>query len=336
MAATKERARARMRLLGGVRCALVELGYEEVETPALVPAPGQEPHLTAFEATFVPEVAPVAGGAAKTLYLHTSPEYAMKRLLADGWPRIFQICRTYRNGEIAAHHNPEFTMLEFYAAAHDYRATMDDLECVVEAAIVASAGRAQVGSLNCAAPFERLTVREAFVRYARVDPFVHDTATELRRAAQRAGVALGAQTGERSWDDVFFEIMLTAVEPAIGRARPTFLYDWPVSQAALARVRTDFPPIAERFELYAGGLELANGFSELNDSKEQRARLVGEQEERRRLGHPVYPLDEAFLEAVGRMPSAGGVAVGLDRLAMLATASQTIADVLLFPACDFT
>ena len=335
MAATKERARARMRLIAATRASLGQLGYEEVETPALVPAPGMEPHIAAFETPFVPD----RGDGARRLYLHTSPEYAMKRLVADGWSRIFQLCKVFRNGEVATQHNPEFTMLELYSAGHDYTGTMADLERVVEAAVRAAAGDAKLagplGPLNCAAPFERLTVQEAFTRHAGVDPFALPDPRKLREAARRAGVPLFPVSGEHTWSDVFFEIMLTAVEPHLGRERPTFLVDWPPSEASLSRLRQGTPTVAERFELYAQGLELANGFSELTDAAEQRRRLVAEQTERRRLGHAVYPLDEKFLAAVARLPECGGVALGIDRLAMLATGAQEISDVLLFPAAEF-
>jgi elongation factor P--(R)-beta-lysine ligase len=334
--ARKANARARARLQGEVRRVLGALGYEEVETPALVPAPGMEPHIQAFEAEFVPE----AGGGRTRLFLHTSPEYAMKRLLAAGLPRIFQLARVFRNGEVSPTHNPEFTMLELYRAGTDYRGIMEDLERLVDACARAlapdGAPRAIRGgvSLDLAAPFERLTVAEAFRRHAGIDlDACGADAVRLAEAARRVGIDPGPP-GE-PFDDVFFRVMLDAVEPRIGRARPVYLLDWPAPMAALSRLRRDDPPVAERFELYAGGLELANGFSELTDAAEQRRRLVDEQQQRRRLGRRVPPLDEDFLAALARMPEAGGVAVGLDRLLMLLVGAETIADVLLFPAHDF-
>jgi lysyl-tRNA synthetase class 2 len=332
----RRNARARARLSAAVRETLGGLGYEEVETPCLVPAPGMEPHVQAFEAAFVPE----GGGAPRPLFLHTSPEYAMKRLLADGLPRIFQLARVFRNGEVSRAHNPEFTMLELYRAGTDYAGVMEDLEKVVEAcaralspdgsARVARGGRA----LDLAAPYERLTVEEAFRRHAGVDlRACGGDAGRLAEAARRAGHDPGPP-GE-AFDDVFFRVMLDAVEPRIGLDRPTYLVDWPAPMAALSRVKRDDPSVAERFELYAAGLELANGFTELTDAAEQRRRLVAEQEHRRRLGHPVHALDERFLEALGRMPDAGGVAVGFDRLLMLVVGAGAIEDVLLFPGRDF-
>jgi lysyl-tRNA synthetase class 2 len=332
----RRNARARARLSTSIRASLSALGYEEVETPVLVPAPGMEPHIDAFCAPFRPE----GGGPERPLWLQNSPEYAMKRLLADGFERIFQLARVFRNGEVSRTHNPEFTMLELYRAGTDYRGIMADTERGIEAAARALSldGRARAAragvELDLAAPFETLTVAEAFRRHAGVDLGACDgDGARLAAAARVAGHDPGPP-GE-SYDDVFFRVMLDAVEPQLGRARPTWLVDWPARMAALSRVKADDPRWAERFELYAGGLELANGFSELTDAAEQRARLVEEQALRAKLGRPPYPLDERFLEAVGRMPPAGGVAVGFDRLLMLLTGAESIEEVLLFPASGF-
>ncbi len=331
-----DRARARARLSSEARAFLGGLGYEEVETPCLVPAPGMEPHLAPFEVRYVPE----GGGASRPLWLHTSPEYAMKRLLADGWQRVFQLSRVFRNGEVSATHNPEFTMLELYRAGADYRGVMEDLERLVEACARALSpdgaprGRRGGRDLDLAAPFERLTVDEAFRRHAGVDlAACLGDAAALAAAARAAGHDAGP--GGEPFDDVFFRVMLSAVEPRIGLERPTYLVDWPASMAALSRVKRDDPRWAERFELYAGGLELANGYTELTDAAEQRARLVEEQALRRRLGRPALPIDERFLEAVARMPDAGGVAVGFDRVLMLLAGAASIEEVLLFPAHEF-
>jgi len=345
MTTRRDRTRARARLSAEVRRFLAGLGYEEVETPSLVPAPGMEPHLHPFEARFVPE----GGGAARPLWLITSPEYAMKRLLAEGFPRVFQLSRVFRNGEVSATHNPEFTMLELYRAGTDHRGVMADVEQLVETcarAFAFPAGSERAArpgpggvSPDLSAPFQVLSCAEAFLRHAGVDLAAcigadgRGDGERLRAAAGAAGHDAGP--GGEPFEDVFFRIMLTAVEPKLGVDRPTWLTDWPASMAALARLRPDDPRWAERFELYAGGLELANGFHELNDAAEQRRRLVAEQEERRRLGRPALPLDEQFLTAVGRMPEAGGVAIGFDRLLMLLTGAATIQEVLLFPASGF-
>jgi elongation factor P--(R)-beta-lysine ligase len=317
--------RARQVLQRAIRDHLQTLGYEEVETPLLVPAPGLEPHIRAFEVPFVPET---DLGRPRTLYLHTSPEYAMKRLLADGSGPIFQICKVFRNGEVSAEHNPEFTLLEFYRPAADYRAIMDDLESTLAAAALAL-GRPEPFGRR---PYERVTVREALRRETGIDLREAADGPGLARAARGVGVRAAAEDG---FDDVFFRLFLERVEPRLGRDRPTFLVDYPASMAALARLSPHDPAVAERFELYSRGLELANGFSELTDAVEQRRRLEAERAFRIARGRPAYPLDERFLEAVGRMPPAGGVAVGLDRILMLVLGAERIEDVLLFPAHAF-
>jgi lysyl-tRNA synthetase class 2 len=294
-------ARARSALARKLRDALEQRGYLEVETPVAVPFAGQEPHLRPFETVFRPDLPVAPGGiaGARRLHLHTSPEYAMKRLLArEGFSRCYQFARVFRDGEVSRTHNPEFTLLELYAAPGGADSIMGDLEQILCAA-----------APSLRAPFERITCQEAFARYAGVDALSLD-------------------------HDRFTQVLLDKVEPGLGIERPTFLTEYPASHAALARLKPSDPRVAERFELYAGGLELANGFSELCDSREQRRRLTDEQEERRRLGREVFPLDEKFLAALDRIGEAGGVAVGFDRLLMLITGAKSIADVLLFPASD--
>ena len=344
MAATVEMARSRSRLARALRDGLEARGYLEVETPIAVPVAGQEPHLRPFETTFTPDLPVHADGVAapRSLHLQTSPEYAMKRLLAraPGFGRCYQLARVFRDGEISRTHNPEFTLLEFYAAPGDADAIMADLEQLIAQAAFAlrgamtapareGHGRGLKGpALSIEPPFERLTCREAFARYAGFDPLPLDT-DALAQAARTVGVR---PSPGASWDDLFAQVLLEKVEPALGLARPTFLTGYPASQAALAKLSARDPLVAERFELYALGLELANGFSELRDAAEQRARLEDEQRLRKSLGRAVFPLDEEFLAALPRMPEAGGVAVGLDRLLMLLTGAKTIAEVLLFPA----
>ncbi len=332
-------ARARARMSSALRSFFAEQSFDEVETPCLVPAPGMEPHIRAFEVPFVPET---PQGKAATLYLHTSPEYAMKRLLAEGFERIYSLGKVFRNGEIAPHHNPEFTLLEFYRAGADYHAIMDDLEQLVRRA--AAAVRTVPGHAPLKVPvagklvsleerFERLTVREALRSRTGLDIAVLTTAETLREEAEKKGFRFSP--GSLSFDDVFFQIFLTAVEPTLGIDRPTFLIEYPASMASLARLKPGDGMVAERVELYFGGVELANGFSELTDAAEQRERLVEEQQLRQRQGMPVYPLDEKFLAAVGRMPECSGIAVGFDRLLMLLMEVESIDQVLLFPAHEF-
>jgi lysyl-tRNA synthetase class 2 len=324
-------ASGRQALYAALRRFFAGRGYLEVETPLLVPTPGMEPHITAFEAPFVPET---DVGQARSLYLHTSPEYAMKRLLAEGAGPLFQLCKVFRNGEVSPTHNPEFTLLEFYRPHADYRAIMNDLEQAL-----AEAGRSVTGGEPGAdpafftrVPYERLTVRDAVLRATGVDLRACPDGLALKRAAEAAGVRTGDATG---FDDVFFHLFLQKVERGLGHERPTFLIEYPASMASLSRLKPGDPTVAERVELYAHGLELANGFSELTDAAEQRTRLVEEQALRKALGRSVYPLDERFLEAVGRMPPSAGIAVGLDRILMLLMGVSSITDVLLFPAHEF-
>ncbi|MGA9525632.1 MAG: EF-P lysine aminoacylase EpmA [Myxococcaceae bacterium] len=318
-------SRTRQAMYAALRRFFAGRAFEEVDTPTLVPAPGMEPHITAFKVPFVPET---AVGRKGNLYLHTSPEYAMKRLLADGCGPIFQICKVYRNGEVSQTHNPEFTMLEFYRPNADYHRIMEDLEYGL-AAVERDVGE---GDLFSRVPYERITVRDALFRETGIELEACPDAESLKRAAEPLGIKFGKKD---TFDDVFFRIFLEKVEPKLGHERPTYLIEYPVSMAALARACPENPSVAERFELYANGLELANGYSELVDAAEQRRRLEEEQALRRKMRRAVYPIDERFVEAVGRMPPSGGVAVGLDRILMLLTNSERIEEVLLFPAWEF-
>ena len=330
-------ARARSALARKLRDSLEQRGYLEVETPIAVPVAGQEPHLRPFETTFTPDPPIPPGGieGARRLHLHTSPEYAMKRLLArDGFSRCYQLARVFRDGEVSRTHNPEFTLLEFYASPGSAATIMADLEqlifaCAAEAPARKGHGRGS-GKVSLRPPFERLTCREAFTRYAGFDPLALDAAA-FAQAARACGVRPAA---DASWDDLFTQVLLEKVEPALGIERPTFLTEYPASQAALARLSPTDSRVAERFELYAAGLELANGWSELSDAREQRRRLEQEQALRSQLGREVFPLDDQFLAALDRIGDAGGVAVGFDRLLMLLTGAASIAEVLLFPAAE--
>jgi lysyl-tRNA synthetase class 2 len=325
--------RRRMRLQTVVRDVLGAMGYDEVETPILVRTPGMEPAIQAFRTDFVPDL---GGLGPRPLWLHTSPEFAMKRLLADGWDRLFQLTRVFRNGEVSPTHNPEFTMLEFYRADIDCHTLMDDVEALVRASAKAMGAGTTIPvrdqPVDIAEPFERLTVQAAMLRETGLDPLTLDTSEALRSAARARGFHVPESA--QSWDDVFFSVFVGAVEPKLGLGRPTFLHEYPARLAALARLKPSDARVAERFELYAGGLELANGFSELIDAGEQRRRFEEEQRERQEAGREVYPLDEPFLKAVAHMPPAAGVAVGFDRLAMWLLGADAIDDLLLFPACE--
>lgn len=286
----------RARLLEAVRAFFRSADYLEVETPVRIPAPASEAHID-------PE-------ASDGWYLHTSPELAMKRLLAAGFTRIYQICRCFRKGERGRRHLPEFTLLEWYTAHEDYRHMMAQTEALVRYAITMLTGGPQLvyqgRVIDLAAPFDRLTVKEAFKRWSAA------TAAETLKAGR------------------FDEVVALEIEPRLGWARPVFLHDYPAACAALARRRPDQPDVAERFELYIAGVELCNGFSELTDVAEQRQRFETEHTLRRRAGKPCAPMPEPFLNALAAMPSATGNALGLDRLVMLLADSDAIDDVTAF------
>jgi lysyl-tRNA synthetase class 2 len=287
-------------------------GYMEVETPYAVPAPGEEVHVPAFRV------------AQSGKYLHTSPEFAMKKLLAGGAGKIFQLARVWRNEPPSATHAPEFALLEWYRPGATLDDFMDEVEAFLRAVLPPSV---TWGGATCSlARFERLSVAEAFHRYAGCDVLT----TEGDAAALAAAAGAGLRDGE-DWEDLFFRLLLERVEPRIGRAHPTFLTHWPAAQAALARRDPADARVAERFELYACGLELANAFVELTDAAEQRARFVADRARRHALYGPDWEMDEDFLNAVADMPQCAGIALGFDRLVMLASGAPRITDVLWLP-----
>lgn len=297
---------ARAKLAEDVRRWFRDQGFVEVETPALQVSPGMEPHLEAF-VTRIRE--PDETDAGRPLYLHTSPEFAMKKLVAAGMPKIFQLAHVFRNAERSATHHPEFTMLEWYRAGAGWRDVAEDCLALVKLAGVA------------AAP-EWLSVADAFRRHAGVDLF-----GDLLAEARRIGVRV---PDDEAWDDIFFRIFLDRIEPKL--TAPTILHGYPAQMAALARLSPEDARVAERFELFVRGIELANGFGELTDAAEQRARFQADDAKRRALYGRSYPLDEDFLAALAHgLPPCAGVALGFDRLAMLAVGATRIEDVLWAP-----
>jgi elongation factor P--(R)-beta-lysine ligase len=325
----------RTRVVQAIRAWFLGEGFVEVETPALQVSPGLEPHLKAFATTLEgPD------GRTSRLHLHTSPEFAMKKLLAAGEPRIFQMARCYRNGERSATHHPEFTMLEWYRAGETTGRLMADCEALVHAAAAAT-GAVRLAWRGRAAdpttPFERLSVAEAFRRHAGIDPFAYlpspgrfDVAG-FTAAARGLGVGIAA---DDDWDAVFFKVFLDRIEPKLGHPAPTLLLDYPIHMAALSRPKAGQPHLADRFELYVAGLELANAFGELTDPVEQRRRFEADMALKQRLYGLRYPIDEDFLAALAGMPEASGIALGLDRLVMLATGAEKIEDVLWLPVAE--
>ncbi len=325
----------RMAVLDAIRGFFRTQGFAEVETPVLQVSPGLEPHLRAF-ATELDE--PFRDGPRAGLYLHTSPEFAMKKLLVAGEKRIFQLAKCYRNGERSPTHHPEFTMLEWYRAEANYRDMMRDCETLLRDCLAAVSGSVfRRGERSCdpAGPWRYLSVADAFAEFAGVDllattpdPWSPDTKA-LRAETSRIGVW---NNENDEWEDLFFRIFLEKIEPHLGVGAPTILFDYPVSMAALSRPSPTDGRVCERFELYVCGLELANAFSELTDPVEQRRRFDAERAQKKILGGDVYPIDEDFMAALEHgMPSAAGIALGVDRLAMLATGAAHIDDVLWAP-----
>lgn len=305
-----------------------EGGFTEVECAALQASPGNEAHLHAFATDRQTE-----SGEALRLYLHTSPEFACKKLLAAGETRIFDYARVYRNREAGPLHAPEFTMLEWYRVAEPYEAVMDD--CLALCSLAArEAGRPLLEwrGQTCdpeAAP-ERLTLVDAFARHAGIDlEAVLGNCDAFATAAKNIGIR---PSDTDSWSDIFSRVLVAHIEPKLGQGRLTLLYEYPREEAALARPLQRDPRYAERFELYACGVELANGFGELTDAAEQRRRFEAEMNVKQATYGERYPLDEDFLAALGHMPSASGVALGFDRLVMLATGARRIQDVLWTPS----
>lgn len=326
---------ARGRVKAALRRWFEARDFVEVEAAILQVSPGNETHLHGFGTTLVDD----AGGA-HPYYLHTSPEFAAKKLLAAGERRIFDFARVFRNRERTALHHPEFTMLEWYRAGEDYETLMADCAALMaEAALAAGATRLRWRGAE-ADPFaepERLTLHEAFARHAGID-LLGTVSTEgavdrdgLAAQAHAAGIRLAADDG---WSDIFSRVLAEKIEPHLGRGRATILCEYPISEAALARPKPSDPRVAERFELYACGVELANAFGELTDPAEQRRRFEADMDEKARIYGERYPIDEDFLAALASMPQASGIALGFDRLAMLVTGARRIEDVIWTPVAE--
>lgn len=286
----------RAQAVQNIRAFFINRGYLEVDTPLLIPAPAPEAHIDAV---------PASG-----LFLQTSPEICMKRLLAAGYRQIFQVSKCWRAAERGSRHLPEFTMLEWYAADRDYNYLMtESVQLVAHLAALHTADRQITNNgitVDLCGEFERITVREAFRRYANC---------EMEQA-----IAL----------DEFDELMTEKIEPHLGQRVPTIICDYPASRAALSRLKSDDPTVAERFELYIAGIELANAFSELTDVEIQRQRFTEELELRKERGGTLYPLPEPFLAEIADMPPSAGIALGVDRLIMLLTGAESIDDVVAF------
>lgn len=315
--------KARADLLRELRLYFAEQDFLEIEPPTMVPSPGLEINIKAVS----------AGDG----YLITSPEFAMKRLLAGGLERIYTACRCFRAEEEGAEHLGEFTMVEWYRAWDDSNSILDDTEQIVSRCVRAVRGDyvaiARGRKVDVQPPWLRLTIAEAFQRWAGIELSGHESASELAAKARAAGLDLGTA---KEWDDVFYVIFVEKIEPGLQTIeKAVVLTDWPVPLAALAKRKPESPQWADRFEVYIGGLELANAFGELTDPVEQRRRFEEELEARRNRGLDVYPLDEKFLAALEEgLPPCSGIALGLDRLAMLCAGVDQIRLVSAFTASE--
>jgi lysyl-tRNA synthetase class 2 len=321
---------ARSRITAATRAWFAAQDFVEVETAILQVSPGNEAHLHAFATALItPDV------QTRPFYLHSSPEFAAKKLLSAGEQRLFTFARVFRNRERGALHHPEFTMLEWYRANEPYSALIDDCAALLAAAAEAAETKRFSFRRREADPFaapERLSVAEAFRSHANIDLLAMlDDRGALAAAAKGQGVRVA---DDDSWADVFSRVLVERIEPNLGIGRATILDEYPVSEAALARPAVHDPRVAERFELYLCGVEIANAFGELTDPAEQRRRFESEMAEKQRVHGERYPLDEDFLAALAHMPPASGIALGFDRLVMLATGAQRIEQVLWTPVAE--
>lgn len=322
---------ARNRIKSAIRHFLDSEDFIEVECGELQISPGNEAHLHALGVDVHKE-----NGEAEKRYLHTSPEFAMKKLVAAGETKIYEFARVFRNRERSALHAPEFTMLEWYRVGEPYEKLMEDCADLIRlAAKAANTREFRFKSLTCDPLLEpeRLTVQEAFRKFAGIDllatlPDNTPDRNALRIAALRAGIRVA---DDDTWADMFSRIMVEKIDPNLGIGRATILFEYPIVEAALARPKASDPRVAERFELFVCGVELANAFGELTDAKEQRRRFEADMDKKEKLYGERYPLDEEFLNAIAHMPETSGIALGFDRLVMLATGAPHINQVLWNP-----
>ena len=325
---------ARGRIKAALRHWFETQGFIEVDTGILQTSPGNETHLHAFNTALIG-----SDSQESPLYLHTSPEFACKKLLAAGETHLFTFAPVFRNRERGAQHSPEFTMLEWYRAGESYEVLMQDCAALLQvAAQAAGADEFQFRGTTVGAAVlpQRISVADAFQTMSGIDLLATATGPEpdrdrLAEAARAAGIRIA---DDDTWADIFSRVMVERIEPNLGRTCPTILDAYPVSEAALARPRPDDPRVAERFELYLCGMELANAFGELTDPVEQRRRFAESMAEKERVYGERYPIDEDFLAALGHMPQASGIALGFDRLVMLATGASHINQVLWTPPPD--
>lgn len=296
-------------LLANIRAFFASKNVIEVETPLLCPTTITAPYLHSFTTQYT------NGNINKILYLQTSPEFAMKKLLAAGSGDIYQICKAFRNEEYGRWHNPEFTILEWYRVGFDHHQLMDEMNQLLKLTLQTDDA-------------EKISYEQVFLAYLQINPHTA-SATDLKQCAIKHGLPKASGIDEND-KDVWLQLLLShCIEPNLGKDKPTFIYDYPASQAALAKLRkTNMITVAERFEIYFNGIELANGFHELTDADEQRQRFLDDNKKRRELNLSEIPLDEELLAALPNIPNCAGVALGIDRLLMLLTDAKSLQDIL--------
>lgn len=310
-AAPIEMLRKRAAILAQIRAFFAERAVLEVETPLLSHATVPDPYILSITAT----LRDPCSSHDLTCYLQTSPEYAMKRLLAAGSGSIYQLCKAFRQDELGRLHNPEFTILEWYRLDFDHHALMNEVDEFLQ-------------TLMQTPPAERYSYAEAFERFLGINP--HEAGEKALEdcARRQRGIEMSGALSRDGWLNL---LMSHCIEPRLGQDRPAFIYDFPASQAALSRIRVEKPPVASRFEVYFQGIELGNGFHELQASQEQRARFLGDLDYRKQTGVPLVPLDERLLAALSHgLPDCAGIAMGVDRIVMLALGCKGIEEILSF------
>lgn len=322
----------RERIIDEIRAFFKADGFLEIDSPLMVKSPGMEPYLEVFETTLID-----GEQNKQRAFLLTSPEYALKKLLVAGIPKLFSICKSFRNGEGLSHkHNPEFSIMEWYRTNADYTDIMQDCENLF-AHLATKLGTEntweyQGKKYELTTPWERISVATAFEKYCGIDI---DTMLDEQKI-KAAGIQRGFQVSENTtWEQMYNQFFLNDIEPHLGVDRPTIIYDFPASQASLSKKKATDPRFAERFEFYVAGIEMGNAFSELTDAQEQLKRFEIERAERQMLGKTMYDIDMDYIEAIKTgLPPTGGIAVGIDRIVMFFANARTIQDVLVFPATE--
>jgi len=318
--------------LDGIKNFFKERGFLEVETPHVVRLPGMEPYLDVFKTTFFTQA-----GSQNPMFLITTPEYAMKKILVSGEEKIFQMCKSFRNKETDSElHNPEFTLLEWYRAYASYEDIMVDMEELVQSLAekmnVIHRINYKGSFVDVSGPWPRVKVKDLFKDYAGIGYEDFEDEEKLRAAVKEKGYEVDEKT---SYEDVFFSVFMNEIEPKLGFNKPVIVYEYPKKMAALSKECDDDSRYAERFEVYIAGIELCNAFTELNDPDEQKRRLESEQKDRLAMGKENYEVDQSFIAALEfGMPPSGGIALGVDRLVMLLTDTPDIREVMYFPYKD--